>query len=174
MKKEFYLELWLSVFAFGCLLILLVLGWIIFALIAGFIFQMNDPLSFRLVMGGFTVFLLVPMTYGILGCQKHFRSRRDYRHNFVPTITDVRESATLTAAVTFYGNWPKVGEYHDCVLSFSSGKGTLTRRPRFVSSRALDAIATTVTPGQVMWEGEMFFREGEPYLFRDESFRLWF
>lgn len=174
MKREFYLELWLGALAFGGLFVLLILAWLGFAFIAGYILQMNEPLVIRLVMGGFALLLLVPISYGLWSSRKLCQSRWKYRKDFIPNDSDLISPAELTAKVTFFGRWPQVGAYHECVLAFPSGKESLKLTPKFVSARAFDAIATTATAGQVKWKGEVLWRNGAPYLFRDESFRLWF
>lgn len=174
MKKEFYLELWLGTVAFALMFVFLLLGWITFVSVAVFIFRMDEPLGFRLVMGGFAFLILIPLSYGVWGCHKLFKTRWAYKRDFAPRISDHFEPALLTAKVTFFGRWPQVGAYHECAIEFPSGKSTVRLTPKFVSARAFDAIATSTTLGQVKWEGEVLWRDGFPYLFRDESFRLWF
>lgn len=175
MKKEFYLELWLSVLAFSAMVILLVLGWGTFVLVGGYILQMKEPLFFKLVFGGFVMLLLIPMSYGIWGSSKLLKARAHYKRVYIPRDSDQTEPAKLSARASFYGQWPhKIGEYHECRLSFPSGKADVVLKPKFVSTRALDAIATSSIKGAVNRDGEVVWRDGFPYLFRDESFRLWF
>lgn len=174
MRKEFCLELWLGTLGFGAMFLLLLGGLLSLTAGAGYILTADEPLFFKLVFGGFVVLLLVPTGYGVWGTYSVLRARHAYRRDFHPRMSDAVESATVRADVAFFGRWPQVGAYRACVLEFSSGKISVTLTPKFVSSRAYDAIVTTPTPGTVTREGEVFWRDGVPYLFRDETFRLWF
>ncbi len=174
MKKEFCLELWLGTLGFGAMFLLLLGGWLSLVVGGGYILTADEPLFFKIFFGGFDVLLLIPTSYGVWGTQNLLRARHAYRRDFAPRISDSFERATVKADVAFFGHWPQVGAYRECVLEFSSGKGAVTATPKFVSSRAYDAIVTTPTPGAVTREGQVFWRDGFPYLFKDETFRLWF
>ena len=174
MKREFCLELWLGTLGFGAMFLLLLGGWIALVVGGGFILTADEPLFFKFFFGGFDLLLLIPTSYGVGGTLKLLRTRHAYRRDFAPRMSDIVERATVKADVAFFGRWPQVGAYRACVLEFSTGKSPVTLTPKFVSSRAYDAIVTTPTLGAVTREGEVYWRDGLPYLFRDETFRLWF
>lgn len=174
MRKEFYLELWLGSVAIGAMFLVLLSGLFSFAFVGGYILTADEPLFFKIFFGGFDVLLMIPTSFGVWGCFKLLKSRHAYRRDFSPRVSDHFEAATLDANVKFFGRWPQVGAYEECVLTFSSGKAPVTLTPKFISSRAFDAIATSADFTKVKWEGKVFCRDGFPYLFRDDSFRLWF
>jgi hypothetical protein len=173
-KREFCLELWLGTLGFGAMFLLLLGGALSLVAGGGYIFFADEPVFFKLFFGGFVVLLLIPTSYGVWGTLRVLRARHAYRRDFLPRMSDVVVPTTVRADVAFFGRWPQVGAYRECVLEFPSGKAAVTVTPKFVSSRAYDAIVTTPTPGSVTRDGETFWRDGVPYLFRDETFRLWF